>query len=259
MDPSETQSRFEREDVWGHVQDLPDIQQKVRLFESLVPDDVATIVDVGCGDGAITNELGRRWDVTGVDASTAALEHVTTKSVAALAQSLPFADRAFDLVVSSQMLEHLEDADYAAALAEIKRVAGRYALISVPYREDLGMRVVRCPRCGWRGHVWGHRQFFTSQRLLRDLDGFEAISIHIFGDLQDPPWPRPLLWLFHNVLNGHYTAAGQTPVCERCDNDDFGGVRGFPPHSQRLKDAIDRVQRRPRVPYWIAVLARRVD
>ena len=128
------------------------------MFEEMIPPDVSRILDVGCGDGAITDRLAEAWEVTGVDASAAALAHVQTTAVQAPATALPFDDGAFDLVLSSEMLEHLTDEDYKAALSEMARVTRRYLLLSVPYREDLGFRVIRCPRCGWRGHVWGHRR-----------------------------------------------------------------------------------------------------
>jgi len=250
-------ARYEQEHIWGHVKDMPDIREKVRRFAQTIPDDVETILDVGCGDGAITNELARHWRVTGVDSSRAALAHVEGEAVLASAEKLPFAPRSFDLVMSSQMLEHLEDPTYEQAVAELRRVADRYLLISVPYCEDLGMRVVRCPRCSWRGHVWGHRRRFSVESLLRDLRGFEAVHVQAFGDLQDPPWPRPLVALFHNLLHGFYTSGGQSPLCERCGNTDFSGVRGFPPYSAELKRWLDRGK--PRLPYWLAVVARRIS
>lgn len=246
-----------REDIWGDLEHAPDIREKVRVFEQMIPSDVGTIVDVGCGDGAITNALGRRWTLTGVDSSPAALQHVTVGSVRADARSLPFADREFDMAMSSQMLEHLDDEAYRLAVAELRRVARSHLLISVPYREDLGMRIVRCPRCGHRQHVWGHVRRFTINSLLRDLEGFEAVDIRIFGDLQDPPWPRPLLALIHRLFGGHYMTTGQHPQCERCGHDDFEATRGFPPHSDRVKAWVDRVRRQPRMPYWVAVLATR--
>jgi SAM-dependent methyltransferase len=248
---------MERVELWGSLKDAPDIHEKIRVFSDMVPEQVRTIVDVGCGDGAITNALGERWDVTGVDASSVALEHLTVEAVLADARRLQFSDAQFDLALSSQMLEHLDDAGYRAALNELKRVARDFLLVSVPYREDLGMRMIRCPRCGKRQHVWGHVQRFTVGSLARDLSGFDVIEARVFGDLQDRPWPRPLLWAIHNVFGGWYMADSQKPQCERCGNTEYAGVRGFPPHSDRVKAAIDRVSRSSPLPYWLAVLARR--
>lgn len=257
MGPVDRKTRYEREGLWGSLAALPDIRQKVDVFKHTIPDDVETILDVGCGDGAITNELNRHWKVTGVDSSRAALAHVTAEAVEAEASALPFPDKSFDLVLSSQMLEHLNADDYLRAVAEIRRVARRYVLISVPYREDLGMRLVRCPRCGWQGHVWWHRRRFTIDSLVRDLAGWDPLDVRLFGEMQEPPWPRAVLWTFHNVFRGFYTWPGQNAVCERCGNDDFAGVRGFPPRSDQLKRWIDRAGRRSRRPFWLSVLARR--
>jgi SAM-dependent methyltransferase len=250
-------NRMERAEIWGKLSEAPDIREKVRVFTEMIPKRVATIVDVGCGDGAITNALGRHWSVTGVDSSREALKYVTTEAVLGDARQLPFADASFDLAMSSQMLEHLDDATYWAALAELRRVARDYLLISVPYSEDLGMRMIRCPRCGLRQHVWGHVRRFTPDSLIRDLDAFDPVDSRIFGDMQDPAWPRPLLWILHNIFGGWYPTEGQHAQCARCGNADFSDMRTFPPYLHLLKRASDRLRPEARHPFWLAVLARR--
>ena len=250
-------NRMERPELWGNLKDAPDILEKVRVFREMIPADVETIVDVGCGDGAITNALSREWAVTGVDSSRTALQHVTTTAVLADARELPFADGSFDLALSSQLLEHLDDAAYAAAVAELRRVARTHLLISVPHREDLDVRMIRCPACGWREHVWGHVRRFTPESLIRDLADFEAVDVRVFGDPQEPAWPRPLLWAMHGVFGGWYSPEGQNPQCSRCGNTDFVAMRRFTPSLRAVKIAVDRVAFRRRTPYWLAVLARR--
>jgi Methyltransferase domain len=182
---------------------------------------------------------------------------VTTEAVLADARELPFKDASFDLAMSSQMLEHLDDSAYRVAIAELRRVARAYLLISVPYCEDLDMRLIRCPACGLRQHVWGHVRRFTPESLIGDLADFDPVATRVFGDLQDPPWPRPLLWAVHNVFRGWYTTEGQHAQCSRCGNADFTAMRRFPAYLDLLKRAIDRVRSRPRTPYWLTVLARR--
>jgi SAM-dependent methyltransferase len=248
--------RFEQDAVWGHLADDPKIQHRGRMFEQMIPDDVTRILDVGCGDGAITNRLAERWDVTGLDLSPTALEHVRTTAVQGSATALPFADRSFDLVLSSEMLEHTTDDDYRAALAEMSRVSRRYLLLSVPYREDLAFRIIRCPRCGWRGHVWGHRRSFTPESLLGAVDGFAAVESRIFGPLQEPHWPAWLLAVAHNVLRSYYSAPGQSPMCENCGNVDFTATRTISPALRRLNARMQQ-RRRPSMPFWMAILATR--
>jgi SAM-dependent methyltransferase len=248
--------RFEQDAVWGHLAEDPKTLERGRMFEEMIPTDVSLILDVGCGDGAITDRLAESWEVTGVDSSPAALQHVRTTAVHASAAALPFADGSFDLVLSSEMLEHMTDEDYAGALSEMRRVTRRYLLLSVPYREDLGFRVIRCPRCGWRGHVWGHRRSFTAESLVAELDGFTAVQTRTFGPPQEPHWPRWLLWGVHNVLRSYYSAPGQSPLCEQCGNTDFGSARVIRPGVRRLNQRIQgRVQ--AAMPFWLAVLAAR--
>ena len=44
-------------------------QIKVQKILGMIPPDVRTIIDIGCGDGTITNRLAEKFDVTGVDRS----------------------------------------------------------------------------------------------------------------------------------------------------------------------------------------------
>jgi SAM-dependent methyltransferase len=255
--PEAPLNRMERAEIWGNLSEAPDIREKVRVFREMIPEQVETIVDVGCGDGAITNALGRHWSVTGVDSSREALKYVTTEAVLADARELPFADATFDLAISSQMLEHLDNATYCAALEELRRVARDYLLISVPYSENLDMRMIRCPQCGLRQHVWGHVRRFTTESLIRDLVEFDLVDVRIFGDVQDPAWPRPLLWILHNIFRGWYTTEGQHPQCARCGNSNFSDMRTFPPYLDLLKRASDRLRPMGRHPFWLTLLARR--
>lgn len=88
----------------------------------------ARILDVGCGGGILAEELARRGaDVTGVDRSVpsldAALRHrggLAVRYAGADAAAMPFADGAFDGVISSDFLEHVFDLD--AVSKEIARV-----------------------------------------------------------------------------------------------------------------------------------------
>jgi ubiquinone/menaquinone biosynthesis C-methylase UbiE len=99
-----------------------------------------SVLDVGCGEGVVTERLAQRLapaKVLGVDAGETHLKaewdsrSASNVSFAAgSAYDLPFADGSFDLVCCIEVLEHLERP--RDALAEMSRVAGRALLLSVP-------------------------------------------------------------------------------------------------------------------------------
>lgn len=156
------------------------ILEKANLFLSLIPKDVNSVLDLGCGNGIITNHLASHFDVTGADRSAAALEMVQTKKVLCNCNELPFENGSFDMVLSSEMLEHLEDQVFLETVAEMKRVARRYVLISVPNNEHLERDLVQCPACRFRYNMNYHlrsldinklSELFTDYRLLKTTTG----------------------------------------------------------------------------------------
>jgi SAM-dependent methyltransferase len=90
------------------------------------------VLDVGCGLGALSAAAtGRGAHVTGADLAEGMLaearrRHPEIEFVSADAEALPFADGAFDVVLGAFLVNHLPDAE--AAVAEMRRVAGRVAL-----------------------------------------------------------------------------------------------------------------------------------
>jgi ubiquinone/menaquinone biosynthesis C-methylase UbiE len=95
-------------------------------FFELVPPHGAKTLEVGCGEGRVTRDLAARGhDVTALDASPTLLRAAAEADpsgtyVLGLAEELPFADGAFDLVVAYNSL--MDVADMAAAVGEAARV-----------------------------------------------------------------------------------------------------------------------------------------
>jgi protein-L-isoaspartate(D-aspartate) O-methyltransferase len=102
------------------------------------------VLDVGCGKGFLLYELTQAvpgLTVAGLDVSTYALEHAKDEVKpflhAGTAAELPYADGAFELVLSLGTLHNLDARALDAALGEIARVSARDAYVMVEsYRNE---------------------------------------------------------------------------------------------------------------------------
>jgi SAM-dependent methyltransferase len=99
-----------------------------------------TLLDVGTGVGDIpahavtlARQSGVRLSVTGVDVAHTLLATECgdlTHGVCADARRLPFPDRAFDIVICSQLLHHFAEPELRDVIAELDRVARRVIVVS---------------------------------------------------------------------------------------------------------------------------------
>lgn len=123
-------------ETWGEMQDLgPVHRHSARLIvDTIRPLGVRSIVDVGCGNGAnleaIHEELNIS-DITGVDVSEQALS-MARKRVPGTFRTLDLEketlDRTFDLVLTSQVIEHLQDDD--GFLNKLRAMCERYVFVA---------------------------------------------------------------------------------------------------------------------------------
>jgi SAM-dependent methyltransferase len=95
----------------------------------------ASALDVGSADGFFVDQLGNTGAfAVGLDLSPTAATRVRTvyraPGVVGDAVALPFRDDAFDLVMTTEVLEHVPDT--AALVDELRRVARRWIVATVP-------------------------------------------------------------------------------------------------------------------------------
>lgn len=107
------------------------LRSKIEKIFEFMPEDVKTIMDIGCGDGTITNELAKKYDVTGVDRSKTALSFVKTKKILSSSEKIDVPDKSFDMVFTSELLEHLENEVFYVTIKEIKRISKKYIFLTV--------------------------------------------------------------------------------------------------------------------------------
>ena len=96
------------------------------------------ILDAGCGEGFMIKEISKKnedVEIIGFDLEESALKYArkmnpNVEFVKGSVYKMPFENSSFDVVVLSEVLEHLEDTE--KALDEIKRVSKLFCVVSVP-------------------------------------------------------------------------------------------------------------------------------
>jgi len=245
---------FEIESNWERFTLTPAMAEKAQVLREMIPAGTRRLLDLACGNGLLTHELARDRRVVGVDWSRAALQHVRVPRVCASATALPLRPGAFDVVLCSELLEHLDEGDLAATVAEIVRLAPRYVLLSVPDREDPRVNALRCARCGRVFNASYHRRGFTADALATLFPDFRPIARRAGGP-GVRRYPRPLLRLRQGLGRRWFQVpASRTAICPGCGSQDFPPTRHNP--ISFFCDGLNRLISR-RHPYWLYLLLER--
>ena len=152
-----------------------------------------SVLDIGCGGGSLSMLFSRSgFNVTGVDPDSTAIQAATDHARkanldiafrSAPAEHLPFGASTFDVVVVSEVLEHVSDVD--GALDEIYRVLkfGGVLLFSTPNRSIVSYLLLIKFAQDWRLTRILHRVEHEYRKLLkpRELDrALESRGIDVF-------------------------------------------------------------------------------
>lgn len=204
---------WEQAEIW--VEELNHVD-RARLPKtiSMIPADVQEILEVGCGNGRLTNKITGRYRVIGVDLSETALRFVSGRRVVGSADALPLKPGSVDLVVCADLLEHLPDQALTRSVSEIKRVSRKYLLVGVPFREPVQYGYAKCDACGHVFNGFLHLRRFTRatlDRLFRDCAALDAAYV---GGARK--YRNRLLLLIQQRLGNTYWGVGGGEVCPAC-------------------------------------------
>jgi SAM-dependent methyltransferase len=249
---------FNQKEVWEQFFTTdPFYQQKARIMLAMIPPEVETILDVGCGNGEITQLLSKHFITFGMDKSWQALSDNRFCKFRGDAAHLAVKADSIDLVFCSELLEHLSHVQLRYAIREFQRLAKCYLLISVPYNEKLPLRHLKCPECGCIFHIWGHKQKFDMKKIKNLFPDFNLISWSHCGNFPFAYHPA-LLFLRQRLGNHWYDTTHAHPVCPNCGNTIFSKEK-----SNKLVDFLDDLNRfqfkcvKSKTPYWIVALYQR--
>lgn len=176
MDNKEVYEKFD----WSSLKH-EHLADKIKKVIDTIPNEVGSIIDIGCGNGVITNVLGKSFDVTAVDRSIEALKFVETKKINASADNIPVDSNAFDMVFSSELLEHLEEDVFNKTILEFKRISKEYILITVPNNENPDKLSIRCPECKYIFNSPSHLRSFKKDDFNKLFPEYQIVKTFTYG------------------------------------------------------------------------------
>lgn len=163
-----------------------------------------SMLDVGCGEGRHIFGVMQEYPMmkcVGLDMDDDSLKkaeegysyfesisEVGAEFIKGSAYSLPFPDNTFDLVVCSEVLEHLHE--YNDAVIEINRVLkpGGKFFASVPafWPEKICWYLSK----EYQNQPGGHLRIFDQKKLIHEIEdrGFKFLSSEKFHSIHSPYW-----------------------------------------------------------------------
>jgi len=192
--------------IWDYFQnddEVGDVAFNARPRYEFLAKQIApgsSVLNIGAGRGGLEAILVEQGVVvSSLDPGENIIERLRVRhglgdrAKVGFSQAIPFPDGSFDVVVMSEVLEHLSDEILIATIAEVRRALkpdGRF-IGTVPSDENLLANRVLCPHCGERFHRWGHLQSFGEERLRMLLtQHFRSLKIsrHFFSDARRLNW-----------------------------------------------------------------------
>lgn len=170
------------------------------------------LLEVGFGEGSLLRAAVRAgWDAEGVEVSRTAVEHVRAEGLKAFCGELASAsypDASFDVVIASEVLEHVSDPE--AMLKEVARVLGKGGLFwaTTPNALGLSSRLL-----GMRWSVTDppeHLHLFSPRGVTALLKsaGFSAVRVMTHGVNPYEIW---------KALRKHVSPNGDHEGCDRVE------------------------------------------
>jgi len=241
---------YDQEAVWEAELDKLNLE-RIETIVRTIPAKVRSVLELGCGDGRIVNRIRGKGLIVGMDASVVPLSKVRVEALAGLAEHIPFQDAAFDIVIASELLEHLTDEQLIKTCREMKRIAKKYVLVSVPYKEKPYMTHIKCQNCGHTFSPYGHKQYFDDQRLTSLYPQADSKIQYIGTKVHAPLYEK----VGQKFLNSYHDFK-KPAVCPNCKTK----AANFKIEGNRIHDiyrgfAYDKMKNLFRVlPNWILCL-----
>jgi len=195
----------------------PHRSQLHRKILDLIPDKINNILDAGCGGGELMYYLSKKIDceIEGVDSSKIGVRNVVKNyslkaNVGDLKNLNMFEDKSFDLIICSEVTEHIQDDDLIKVLNEFMRISRKHIIITNPYKENLRFYQIECKNCYTKYHPAGHIQSVDEKFISKFLKKFNTNYKFYFSGEKN--WQSTFFSNIYRML-GNHIVNGCCPIC----------------------------------------------
>ena len=161
-------------------------KQVLKKINKLVDFKHKKILDYGCGQGDLIKVLCNDYQIEeayGCDLSQKSVDIVNDSNkscdkfrgaVKIESDAVPYGDEKFDIILLTELIEHLDDKSLKFAISEITRMLKKNGIIVIttPNKEELKNNIVVCPECECYFHKVQHVRSWSVQSLSNYLIHF---------------------------------------------------------------------------------------
>jgi hypothetical protein len=157
-------------------------QERIQNLFSMIEKGECAL-DIGSRDGYLSSLLTKFFlRVTALDLEKPNINNPQIICVQGNVCNLPFNDNSFDLVLCTEVLEHIPSHLLNKACFEITRVCHKHVLIGVPYNQDIRLGRTTCYSCGGKNPPWGHINSFSNENLISLFPDLTVEKISFVGN-----------------------------------------------------------------------------
>lgn len=131
--------------------------------------DARRVLDFGCGNGYAVRRMrqeGHEW--YGIELSRTAYEQHLREPYFFHGTTEQFPDRHFDMVYSTEVMEHIPESDVESVVADICRIARKYIFMTISLRPSSDNNRYHCtlrPRSWWEAQFVAH-EFVVDRQVV---------------------------------------------------------------------------------------------
>lgn len=196
----------------------PPERERISDLMNIMPKGHDSVLDVGARDGFLSRLLTEHFaSVTALDLEKPSIAHDRITCVEGDVTRLELASDSFDVVLCSEVLEHIPGKGLEQACRELIRVAKSHIVIGAPYRQDIRLGRATCQSCGRGNPPWGHVNVFDERRLTELFLPLRKAGVTFVGSSRSRTNALSS-WLM-DVAGNPWGTYDQEEVCIHCGQE----------------------------------------